>query len=171
MRLLIILACGFATIAAPALASVPPAAWKGSQWTGPGLLCRSSFTLKLAEGETAEEQYPSVGLIRFVVRSDAGVFEVAEDWYRRPFEERKLIAKRKGGTISKVTEAGWNRTYVYLSETSKLPVLVRFDPFVTKTPSFTGTDAENSVLDRVSFGQAETSDCLEPVKREAAAAR
>ena len=150
--------------AAPAYASIPPVGWDGPKWTGPGLLCKGHFTLELAEGETAEQQYPSVGLIRYVVRSDKGVFEVAEDWYARPYEERELVEKREGESVFKVTASGYDRTYLMLSKAETLPILVRFDPLMSAPPSFVEEEAVKSVLDRVSSGQAERDGCLEEIK-------
>lgn len=168
MRFFALLGAIAVIVPMPVMASVPPVGWKGPKWSGPGLLCQPSFTLRLAAGETAEQQYPSVGLIRYLVRSDKGVFEVAEDWYRRPFEGRELVEKRREGTLSKVTEAGWKRTYVFHSERSNLPILVQFDPLLTREPSFVGRKAEKSVLDRVSLAKTDPRDCLEPVKAESA---
>lgn len=165
MRILVFLG-GIFLAAAPALASIPPVGWQGPKWTGPGLLCRPSFTLRLAEGEVAEQQYPSVGLIRFLVRSDKGVFEVAEDWYARPYESREPVDDRAGEAIFKVTEPGYQRTYLLLSKSATLPILVRFDPLMNLPPSFVEKDAVKSVLERVSGGRADREGCLEEQKPE-----
>lgn len=148
-----------ALLAMPASASIPPVGWQGPKWTGPGLLCRPSFTFRLKKGEQAEQQYPSVGFIRFTIRSEAGVFEVAEDWYRRSHEERRRLRRTRDGLVYRLAGRGDGRTYLFVPRDGNLPFQLRFDPLSGRPPSFTGK-AERSVIERLSFAQAGREGCL-----------
>lgn len=159
MRRLLIAASAAALLAMPGEASIPPVGWEGPKWSGPGLLCRPSFTLRLKEGERAEQQYPSVGYIRFTVRSEAGVFEVAEDWYRRSYEERERVRETPKGSVYRLKGRGEGRTFLFMPKGGKLPFELRFDPLSGQPESFTGK-AERSVLERLSFARDERSGCL-----------
>ena len=159
MRRLLLCAAALAA-AIPAAASIPPVGWKGPRWTGPGDLCRPSFTLRLEAGERAEQQYPSVGLIRFVVTSDAGAFTVAEDWMSgRTYEERELVRRTDEGMIFRLTGRNDGRTYLFLPEDGELPFQLRFDPLAGQATSFAG-EAEQKVLSRLAFARPVRKNCL-----------
>jgi hypothetical protein len=146
-------------LAAPAAASIPPVGWEGPEWVGPGLLCGPSFTLKLKVDERAEQQYPSVGFIRYIVRSEDGIFEVAEDWFRRVPEGRVLRSETQEGLVFKLTGEGYGRSYLFQPKAANLPFQLRFDPLMNHPPSFILED-EQRVLERLSFATPDRQGCL-----------
>ena len=164
LRLILLAAASAAAaVAVPAglAASVPPVGWKGTSWTGPGHLCRGSFTLRLKEGERAEQQYPSVGLIRFVVASDAGTFEVAEDWMSgRVYEDREPVRHGPNGSVFRLTGRNDGRTYLFVPAEPRLPFLLRLDPLAGRPASFAGKGEEEEVLDRLGFTAGTPETCL-----------
>jgi hypothetical protein len=146
-------------LAAAAAASIPPEGWEGPKWVGPGLLCGPSFTLKLKVDERAEQQYPSVGFIRYIVRSEYGIFEVAEDWYRRIPEGRVLRRETSEGLVFKLIGEGYGRSYLFQPKAANLPFQLRFDPLINHPSSFIGQD-EQGVLERLSFATTDRQGCL-----------